>query len=537
MQGAAGFVLLIGCANLANLLLARAETRRREFAVRAALGAGRARLLRQAMTEGVLLSFAGGLIGLRLAREGVRAWVHAFPTSVPRMDDVVVGLPVSLFALAVSMATGAIFGVVPAARVGVAGPIMALMDGGSRGVGFPGRHRVRRTLVITQVALTVILVTGAGLLLRTVHNLASVDGGFDRSRLATFSVTFPEPYEPDTRAAAYMRFLDKLRAAPGVEQASFMSGLPPYRPPEAIETLFEGYAAANGSAAEVVDYYQFVMGDYFGTMGIPLVAGRAFEPADARSPVKVAIVNETLANRIWNGRDPIGQILRPNLSAAIGFGGVPRYTVIGVARDVKQNGIHSAAGPELYIPLEQLGMAAPTMNVVLRTRRPPTTLALTIERLVREVDPAVPIVRLRDMDAVFSESIRRPALLTFLLGSFAALALVFAAVGTYGVLSCTVTARRREIGIHLALGAARSAVLSRIMRQGLGPVAAGIAIGLGGALGLTRVMTTILFGVEPNDPTTLISVASGIALVAAAACALPAWRASRLDASLVLRED
>jgi len=255
-----------------------------------------------------------------------------------------------------------------------------------------------------------------------------------------------------------------------------MSGLPPNRSAEAIPTRIENHTASDGSPVEIIDYYQFVMGDYFETMGVPIVAGRGFELADAVSPGKVVIVNETLANRVWKGRSPIGQRVRPNLSAAIGFGGDAWHTVIGVAKDVKQGGVEKETGTELYVSLDQLAMAAPTMNVVLRTILPPAALSRTLERLVREVDPAVPIVRLRDMESVFAESIRRPRLLAQLLGAFAGLALLLAAVGTYGVLSYMATERRREIGIRIALGGSRSSVVAQVMTQGLQLTAIGLVL-------------------------------------------------------------
>jgi predicted permease len=536
LQVAVGFVLLIACANLANLLMARAESRRREFAVRAALGASRSRLLRQTMTEGVMLCVAGGMLGLWLARGAVQALIRAYPTSVPRMSEIAIDLSVLLFALGVSMATGVLFGVAPVVQRRN-DLVTAFKEGGDRGASNAGRHHIRRTLVVAEVALAVMLVMGAGLLIRTVYNLTSIDGGFDRSRLVTFSMTLAEPYDPDTRAPAYQRLLDKLRVTSGVQGAAVMSGLPPNRSPEAIPTRIENHTASDGSPVEIVDYYQFVMGDYFETMGVPIVAGRSFESADAASPGKVVIVNETLANKIWKGRNPIGQRVRPNLSAAIGFGGNSWHTVIGVAKDVKQGGVEKETGTELYVSLDQLAMAAPTMNVVMRTILPPAALSRTLERLVREVDPAVPIVRLRDMESVFAESIRRPRLLAQLLGAFAGLALLLAAVGTYGVLSYMATERRREIGIRMALGGTRSGVVAQVMKQGLQLTAIGLVVGLAGALGLNRLIASVLFGVQPTDPTTLAAVVMTITLVAAGACWLPAWRASRFDPSVVLRTD
>jgi putative ABC transport system permease protein len=272
-------------------------------------------------------------------------------------------------------------------------------------------------------------------------------------------------------------------------------------------------------------------------MGVPIVAGRSFEPADAASPGRVVIVNETLANRIWKGRNPIGQRVRPNLSAAIGVGGNSWHTVIGVAKDVKQGGVEKETGTELYVSLDQLAMAAPTMNVVLRTTLPPAGLSRTLERLVRDVDPAVPIVRLREMDAVFAESIRRPRLLAQLLGAFAGLALLLAAVGTYGVLSYMVTERRREIGVRMALGASRSSVIGLVMKQGLQATVIGVIVGVAGAFAANRMIASLLFGVQPTDAATMAGVIATMSTVAAVACWLPGWRASRLDPNVVLRAD
>ena len=537
LQFAVGLILLIACANLANLLMARAESRRREFAVRAALGASRSRLLRQTMTEGLMLCAAGGMLGLWLAHVAVQALIRAYPTSVPRMSEIAIDLSVILFTLGVSMATGVLFGLAPVTQGRIHDLVTAVKEGGERGASGARRHHVRRTLVVAEVALAVMLVMGAGLLTRTVYNLTNVDGGFDRSRLVTFSMTLAEPYDPDTRAPAYQRLLDKLRVTPGVQGAAVMSGLPPNRSPEAIPTPIENHTASDGTPVEIIDYYQFVMGDYFETMGVPIVAGRSFGPADAASPGRVVIVNETLANRIWKGRDPIGQRVRPNLSAAIGFGADAWHTVIGVAKDVKQGGVDKDTGTELYVSLDQLAMAAPTMNVVLRTTLPPASLSRTLDRVVRDVDPAVPLVRLRQMDAVFAESIRRPRLLAQLLSAFAGLALLLAAVGTYGVLSYMATARRREIGVRIALGASRVSVIRLVMKQGLQDTVIGVIVGGTGALAANRMIASLLFGVQPTDAATMAGVIATMSAVAAVACWLPGSRASRLDPNVVLKAD
>jgi len=374
-------------------------------------------------------------------------------------------------------------------------------------------------------------------LVRTVYNLTRIDAGFDRSRLVTFSMTLPMANsEPDTRAQAYQRILEGLRSLPGVLGTAAMSGLPPNRTPDAIATPIENYTSDDGGHSGSIDYYQFVMGDYFGTMGIPIVAGRGFERADNASQGKLAIVNETLAKRLWNGQNPIGQRVRPP-GSSFGTDNDVWHTVVGVARDVRQRGVERPAGTELYLSLDQHGVSPPSMNVVMRTTLPPAALSGTIARVVREVDAAVPVVRLRDMDSVFAESIRRPTLLAQLLGAFAGLALFLAAIGTYGVLSYMVTERRREIGIRVALGAARFDVLRQILKQGLQVTALGGVIGLAGALALNRLIASLLFGVQPTDIVTIAFVIATIAAVAVIASMLPAWRASRLDPNVVLREE
>jgi predicted permease len=541
LQAAVGFVLLIACANLANLLLARAETRHREFAVRTALGAGRGRLLGQFMTEGVLLSIVGGVLGLLLARAGVQALIRVYPTSLPRTGEVTVDPLVLLFTFAISIATGVIFGLAPLMHTRASGLVTALKEGGAKGATGAARHHIRRGLVMAEVALALMLVIGAGLLLRTVANLTNVDAGFDRARLVTFSMALPVADYPQApaRAALYRRLLDKLRGVSGVQAATAMSGLPPNRPLNANDTDIDNYTAPPEGPFENVDYYQNVMTDYFETMGIPIVAGRSFRPSDAASTGMVAVVNETLVNTFWKGQNPIGQRLRPCCGDKI-----PWFTVVGVAKDVKQGGVDHKTGTEFYFFVDQTAIAPPpfnnapgVMNVVLRTTLPPATLRQTIEAAVREADPSVPIVRLRELNAVFDESIRRPRLLAQLLGGFAGLALLLAAIGTYGVLSYMVAERRREIGIRMALGAGQRSVLGQVMKQGLVLTAVGVTGGLAGAFALNRLIASLLFGVRPTDPMTIVAVVATIGLVAAVACWLPAWRASRLDPNVVLRQE
>ena len=543
LQATAGLVLLIACANLANLLLARAAIRRREFAVRTALGASRRRLLRQFMIEGALLSIAGSALGVWLAHFGLRTLTQAYPGALPRSTEVSVDLPVLLFACGVAIATTMFFGLAQLRHIGVKDLGVTLTDAGSKGASGGTRRHVRRGLVMAEVAVAVILVIGAGLLIRTVYNLANVDLGFNRSRLVTFSITLPESTYagPMIRVQAFQRLLDALRAVPGVEAATAMAGLPPNRPPfKTTTTVADATVSSPSSPAlgpfQIVDYYQYVLNDYFETMGISIVRGRSFQPTDATSSGFVAIVNEKFAETFWKGRDPIGQRVKPCCNDQ-----PPWFTVVGVAKDVKQGGVDQETGTELYLAVPQIAKPAPGLgiaplnHVVLRTTLAATALSQTVKRVVHEMDPSVPVVQFRDMETVVAESIQRPRFLAQLLGLFAGLALLLAAVGTYGVLSYFVAERRTEISIRMALGADRSSVLVHVMREGLLLTGIGVVVGLAGAFGLSRLIASLLFGVGPTDLPTVAGVTATMIIVAAVACLLPAWRASRLDPNAVLR--
>ncbi len=538
LQGAVVFVLLIACANLANLLLARAESRHREFAVRAALGAGRVQLLRQFLVEGCVLSFLGAVLGLGVAVAGLGALMAAYPDSLPRSADVSLDVGVLAFTLVVGLLTGAVFGFAPLLHIAPDATATALKEGSQRATS-GGRHWMRRTLVTAEVALAVALVIGAGLLLRTVMNLSNVDSGFNRSRLVTFAVSLPAAkYQQQSQVMDfYRRLIDQLNGIPGVQSAAAMNGLPPLRQVNANDTDIEGYQRKENGPLSNVDYYQNVTSRYVETMGIPVVEGRAFLPSDAEGPY-VALINETLARTFYPGQSPIGRRIRVSAPSTAN---VPWCTIVGVLKDVKQGGVDKKTGTELYFNVEQqykVPNAIPnTMNLVMRTSLTPQALSNTIYRIANGLDPSLPIVKLQSMDDVFADAIGRPRLLAQLLGIFAGLALLLAAIGAYGVLSYMVTERRREIGIRMALGADRSSVMQMVLRQGLGLAAVGVVSGLAIAFAMNRVLSSLLFGVKPTDPLTIAGVVSLMAAVAFAACYLPAHTATRVDPMIVLRDE
>ena len=537
LQGAVGFVLLIACANLANLLLARAESRQKEFAVRAALGAGRWRLLRQFLTEGVLLALAGGAIGAAVGYGGLRTMIAANPESLPRTVDIALDPLVLVFTIAVSIVTGVLFGLAPLLQLREQVVSMSLKEGGQRSTGGAARTRIRSGLVMTEIALAVVLVVGAGLLMRSFWNLMQVDAGFKRAQLTTFGLVLPSSVyrEPQSRVDFFRRLATQLREVPGIQSAAAMTGLPPQRLVNANDTDIDGYTAPPEGPFENVDYYQNVTQDYLTTMGIPIVEGRDFTLADVTG-APVVLVNETLARTFFTGRSAVGGRVKPS-----GGSQAPWFTIVGVVRDVKQGGVGSKTGTELYFLAEQLpkirNFAPGNMNVVLRSTLPAESLAPRIRQIVQQMDPTLPIVRLRTMDEVFGEAVSRPRFLAQLLGLFAGLALVLAAVGTYGILAYTVSQRRKEIGIHMALGATRGTVLGMILFQGLRITAVGLAVGTVAALLLTRLLQTQLFNVKPTDPTTMVAVAAFISVVAGLACYLPASRATRVDPMVVLRDE
>ena len=543
LQAGVGLVLLIACANLANLLLVRAETRGREVAVRASLGAGRRRLLAQFVAEGLVLLVLGGALGLVVAWTGVRGLTVAYPESVPRVANIGIDPAVLGFTLLVSAITGVIFALAPLRYLSERVGGRLLHD---RTPATAGRPWLRRALIAGEVALAVVLVAGAGLMMRTVVNLMNVDAGFVRSRLVTFAVALPAATYPafDQRVQLYDRLIDRFSAMPGINGVAAVSGLPPQREYNGFGTDIENHTPPP-EKSELVGYYQTVTSGYFEAMSIPIVKGRGFQGTD-RTGAPVAIVNEAFVRTFWNGTDPIGRRVRPRFGDQ-----TPWVTVIGVAKDVKQAGVDQPVGTELYFLLDQLPRVFPTipgarlgnslgdgsMHIMLRSALPAATLQTSIANAVGEADPSLPIIRLRNMEDVFRDSVRRPRMLMQLLTGFAGLALLLAAIGTYGVLSYMVTQQRREIGIRMALGAERVTVLRAVMGHGLKLTCAGLVAGLAAALVLTRLMETLLFEVRPNDPATLAGVAALITAVAAAASLVPAFRATRVDPIVALKDE
>jgi len=540
LQGAVAFVLLIACANLANLLLARAETRQREFAVRAALGAGMGRLLRQFVTEGVLLALVAAVAGAGLAYAGLQMILAANAEGIPFASSIRIDGSVLAFTLGIAVLTGFIFGLAPLLLTRGLNLNNSLKEAGTRGSSSgAGRKRVRSLLVVAEVALAVVLVIGAGLLIRSFSNLMRVDAGFDRSKMVTFGLVLPPArYPVPQRVPFYTRVTEQLRQIPGVQAVSLMSGLPPLRAVNANDTDFEhitGDEATDDTPAENVDYWQFVSHEYVETMGIPVVRGRDFGPEDVGGSPAL-LINETLANKFYKGIDPIGRRIKPGFQDDS-----PWATIVGVLKDVKQGGIAEDTGTELYMLYDQaprlLGGVTTNMNVVIRTATDPAALAPEIRRVVREADASLPLVRYRSMEEVFSAAVARPRFLTTLLGIFAGLALLLAAIGTYGILSYAVTERRQEIGIRMALGASRGTVLGMVLRHGLVLAGAGLVLGLGASLLLTKLLRAQLFNVQPTDPLTMAAVAVFISLVAIVACLVPARRATTVDPMIVLRQD
>jgi predicted permease len=532
LLAAVGLVLLIAVANVGNLLLAKSEGRRREVAVRFAIGAGRRRLVRQFLTESLVLAVLGGAVGLFLGYIGLPLLLATSPDSLPRLREIGLDWWVVAFTISVSLIAGLLFGLAPLLHLSGRSMAVSLKEGARRATAAAARQRVRRGLVVAEVALAVVLAIGAGLLIRSLDALHRVDPGFDPHGLLTFQLYVPEARYTDATAAGafYASLLDRIEGLPGVQSAAAMDGLPPLRNVNANDTEFEGVERTPDRPFNV-DYYQFVQGDYFETMGIPVVEGRGFELGDDANGPPVVLVNETLARLYYPGQSPLGRHINP--------GDAPFwFTIVGVVKDVKQGGLSQPTGTELYFNNPQVaaaGLPVRAMNIVVRTSRPPLALAGEVRETVHELDPSLPVAHVQTMEQNIAETIRRPRFLTLLLGIFAALALALAAVGTYGVLAYTVAERSHEIGIRMAVGAQGGHVLGMVLKSGLALTGAGLGLGVLGAVGATRLMRTLLFGVATTDATTFVLAPVVLAAVATAACVIPALRATRVDPADALR--
>lgn len=535
LMGAVAFVLLIACVNVASLLLARAESRHREFAVRLALGAGRLRLVRQFLVEGFLIVLLGAGLGILLAVWGLDLILALAPDSVPRTSEIGVNTAVLLFTLAISVFAVIFFALAPLAQVHERNLSDWLRGAGTRTAGSVGGQRLRQGLVVVEIALAVVLVVSAGLLLRAFWKLQGVDLGFNPEGVVSFQLQIPaSQYQAGDR----MRFIDSLQqrisVLPGVEAAALAGGLPPLRPINANDTDIEDYQkTTEEEPAENVDYWNLVTEDYFKVMGIRAIEGRVFTAADRdENGLRVAVVNQALARRFWK-ESPIGRRVNPGFSQQPNW-----FTIVGVVEDVKNAGVDAPAGPELYLMRHQaapIGGVPTTLNFAVRTAGNPIAVIPGIRAAVREMDPGVPVYNARPMHEQISRSLVRPRFISTLLVIFAAVALLLAAVGIYGVMSYSVVRRTPEIGIRMALGAGRRDVLALVVRQGLALIGAGTAVGIAASLALTRFFASLLYSVTAVDPLTYAGVVGVLSVVAIVALYLPARRATRVDPMIALR--
>ncbi len=541
LLGSVVFVLLIACVNIANLLLVRAAARQKEFAVRAALGAGRATLLRQSLVESLLLAMLGGALGVLLAGWGVHGLVAHIGGNVaavtPGWNEIGVDGRVLAFTLAVALGTGILFGLAPAWQAAQTHVSESLKEEGrGTATGLRG-HRLRSGLVVAEVAMATMLLIGAGLLLRSFARLQRVDPGFSPAGVLTFQLGLPESRFPRTedRGAFVERLCERLKALPGLEFAGATTVLPLAGDNIDNRTYqVVGRPPAEPGKFDSADFC-FITPDYLRAMHIPLIAGRSFQAGDTRDSPYVCLINDALARRQFPNEDPIGKELR-----LVASGRVQR--IVGVVRDVKHRVLDNRLLPvhyagfdcAIYMPYAQELYRSGT-SMALRTIGDLSALAGSVRRVVRELDPQQPLARMQTMEAVIGASIAQPRFRTLLLGAFGGLAVALAAVGLYGVLACLVTQRTREIGIRMALGARDRDVLVSVVRQGMTLVGIGIAAGGLGAVVLARLMSGLLFGVAPTDPLTFTGVPIVLAAVALLACWLPARRAARIDPMEALR--
>ncbi len=531
LLGAVGLVLLIACANVANLLLARAAVRQKEIAVRVALGARRWRLIRQFLTESVLLSLVGGLVGLALAYGGLVLLRSFIPENISQAREIAIDPKVLGFTFLVSMITGLIFGLAPAVQAARFNQTETLKEGGRDSATGSSGKRIRGLLVMSEVAVSLVLLIGAGLLINSFLRLRNVDPGFRADNLLTMRVVLPQPkYQEFERSSEfYTALVQRVESLPGVKSAAVTTNLPLYRQGNSIGISIEGQPPPPPGQENIV-VTRIISPHYFETMSIPLLSGRAFTDQDTRATPRVAVISETMARRYWPGQDPIGK--------RIGTGRIQRpqdwTQVVGVVKDVRQFELTADAKPQMYLPHRQRGFF-PSDDLVVKTDVDPASIASTVRNAVWEIDKDQPVSNIRTMEEILLDSIARQRFTMLLLAIFAGVALTLAAVGIYGVMSYSVAQRTHEIGIRMALGAQTGAVLKLAVGYGLKLVIAGVVIGLIAAFALTRVMATLLYGVTATDPATFTLISLLLVCVAAVASYIPARRATKVDPIIALR--
>ena len=566
LLGAVGFVLLISCANLANLLLARGAVRRREIAVRLAMGATRARLLRQFLTESVLLSIVGGALGLGLASLLVNALNLLSQRVLPRAEDVRVDPVVLVFTFGVAMVTGILFGLAPAIQSVATEMTGDLKDGSRTASEGKARHRLRTVLVVAEVALSLVLLAGAGLMVKSVYRLLHVNAGFRTDGVLTMQINLPpekyvdrdldrqfSPLAYERAVRFFVDVVDRARAVPGVRAAGAANGLPLLGEIWGKNIVFYDRPLPRDISGLSPIQYRVVAGDYFRALGIRILSGRAFTDKDARQAPKVAIVNRELVRRYWSDQDPVGQIISVNpplqvlpkavIEEGLRAGSIPpnyepdKFTVVGVADDVLYGGLSQPPLPLVYAPYAQASEGTTNMFLTVLTDGDPLSVAGAIREQIRQVDRDQPVASIQPMAARVSASVSQPRVQMNVLGAFAALAILLASIGIYGVMSYAVTQRTREIGIRMALGAGRREVLRLVLGQGLMMVTLGVVLGVTGALMLTRVLRTLLFGVSTTDPGVFTAIVALLSLTACVATYVPASRATRVDPLVALRNE
>ncbi|MGH9767132.1 MAG: ABC transporter permease [Blastocatellia bacterium] len=528
---AVGFVLLIACANVANLLLARATSRRTEIALRAALGAGRLQLVRQLLTESLLLAAAGGALGLALAKWGVEALLVLAANFLPRANEVGLDWRVAAFTAALSLLTGVFFGLIPALQSSRVDLQSALKEGGGAGGGMQ-TNWLRGALVVVEVAATLVLLIGAGLLIKSFIRLYETDLGFKAENVLTMSLALPQAKYPDARAAAafHQKLLERVAALPGARSSGVINYLPLQQRGFNGGITIEGQGPY-GPGRQPLAEFRAISPDYFRAMSVPLISGRFFTAQDQGNSAPVVIVNQALAQRYLPGQDPIGKRIRVI--------GNDWRTVVGVVGDVRESGVTQAAMAGIFVPVPQAVYTplTQTMSLAVRADAEPEALISALRNAVKEIDPAQPVFNVKTMEAVVADSVSDRRLNMLLLGIFAAVALTLAVIGIYSVMSYTVSQHTREIGIRMALGAQPTDVLKLVVGQGMGLTLAGVGLGVAGAFGLTRLMATLLYGVTATDPLTFAVVSALLVIVALLACYVPARRATKVDPLSALRSE